>query len=215
MPLVIGLTGGIGSGKSRAGALFEALGATVIDADLESHRLTAPGGGAMAAIEATFGPEFVTPQGALDRARMRSLVYADPTARTRLESILHPMIRAACDRQVQAASGPYVILMIPLLVEAGEPHARAHRVLVIDCDESTQIARVIGRDHLSAETAQRIIAAQASRSQRLAAADDVIDNEGTEDALAHQVETLHRRYASLARSAWPWPPRRPREAATD
>ncbi len=207
MPLVIGLTGGIGSGKSRAGALFEALGATLVDADLESHRLTAPGGAAMPSIEAAFGPEVVTAEGALDRPRMRSIVYGDPSARTRLEAILHPLIRAACDRQVLAATGTYVILMIPLLVEGGEPHARAHRVLVIDCSEATQVARVVGRDRLSEETARRIIAAQASRAQRLAVADDIIDNEGTEVALTHQVEALHRRYARLAARPWPWPPR--------
>ncbi len=206
MPLVIGLTGGIGSGKSRAGALFESFGATLIDADLESHRLTAPEGAAMPAIRTAFGAEFVTPQGALDRARMRALVYAEPAARVRLEGILHPLIREACDQQVLAATGAYVILMIPLLVEASEPHRRVHRVLVIDCDEATQVARVVGRDGLPEETARRIIAAQASRAQRLAVADDVIDNEGTQAALLGQAEALHRHYTDLARKPWPWPP---------
>jgi dephospho-CoA kinase len=206
MPFVIGLTGGIGSGKSRAGARFAALGATLIDADLEAHRLTAPGGAGIEPIRAAFGEQVIDAGGAMDRARMRSIVYADPAARGRLEGILHPLIRQACDTRIREATGPYVVLMVPLLVETGDPHQRAHRVAVVDCREATQLARVLQRDGLPEETIHRIMAAQASRAARLAAADDVLDNEGSPDDLDRQVDALHERYLVMARSPWPWPP---------
>lgn len=196
--LIIGLTGGIGSGKSKVGTLFEALGIAVIDADAISRELTGPSGGAMAAIERTFGREYVDARGALDRARMRTLVFGDAGAKARLEAILHPIIRAETDRRVAAASSPYVIVMIPLLVESGRARERCRRIIVVDCPEEVQIERVMRRDGLARREVEAIMAAQASRSDRLAAADDVIDNGGAPDALPPQVGALHRRYLALA-----------------
>jgi|SRR5579871_2031590 len=207
MPFVVGLTGGIGSGKSAVGRLFTERGATLVDADAESHALTAAGGGAIAAIRREFGDSYIAASGALDRARTRALVFAEPAARRRLESILHPLIQAACDVQVREAAGPYVILMIPLLVESGHPRRRAHRIAVVDCSEEHQIRRVMARDGLSREAVMRTIAAQATRDARRAAADDIIDNDGPPAALAPQVEALHDVYLRAARSgSWPWPP---------
>lgn len=197
--LIIGLTGGIGSGKSKVGTLFEAHGVTVIDADEISRSLTAAGGGAMPAIAAAFGAEFVDPQGALDRSRMRTLVFSDPAAKARLEAILHPIIRAETDRRIAAATSDYVILMIPLLVESGRARERCDRIVVVDCPEEIQIERVMRRDQLPRAQVEAIMAAQVARADRLAAADDTIDNGGSPDALPAQVERLHGRYVSLAR----------------
>lgn len=194
----VGLTGGIGSGKSTVARAFEALGVEVVDADALAHRLTAPGGAAIPAIRAAFGPEVIDARGALDRARMRRVVFADPAARKRLEAILHPMIRAETDRLAQGAASAYVILMIPLLVESGEPRSRCDRVLVVDCPEAEQIRRVIARSGLAQAEVEAIMASQASRAQRLATADDVVDNAGDAAAIAPQVEALHRRYVDLA-----------------
>lgn len=195
---VVGLTGGIGSGKSSVGALFEAHGVEVIDADAISRALTAPGGGAIAAIRAEFGAQFIDAQGALDRARMRALAFAEPAARRRLEAILHPMIRAETDRRMRAARSPYVILMIPLLIESGAPRSRCHRIAVVDVPEDMQIERVLVRDGLPRPQIDAIMRSQAARSERLAAADDVIDNSGDRKALVGQVLELHRRYLALA-----------------
>jgi dephospho-CoA kinase len=196
--LTVCLTGGIGSGKSSVARLFEAQGVEVIDADALAHALTAPGGAAIAAIRAAFGADAIDARGALDRARMRSLAFADPDARGRLEAILHPLIRAESERRRAAAASAYVILMIPLLVESGEPRARCDRVLVVDCPEEEQIRRVMVRSNLARAEVESIMAAQASRAARLAHADEVIDNGGDPDRLPGQVAALHRRYLALA-----------------
>jgi dephospho-CoA kinase len=193
----VALTGGIGSGKSSASALFAALGVPIIDADVISHALTAPGGEALPAIAEAFGAELITADGALDRAALRRIVFADPAARRRLEAILHPRIRANMRADAEAAEGPYVILAIPLLLETGQTDL-ADRVLVIDLPRSQQIERVIARSGLDAAEVERIMASQVSRAERLAAADDIIDNSGPEEALWPQVEALHRRYLTLA-----------------
>jgi dephospho-CoA kinase len=192
------LTGGIGSGKSSVARLFEARGVAVIDADALAHELTAPGGAAIPAIRAAFGPEVIDERGALDRERMRQHVFGDPAARKRLEGILHPMIRDESERQRAAATSAYVILMIPLLVESGDPRRRCDRVLVVDCPEAEQIRRVMLRSNLGRAEVEAIMATQASRAERLAHADDVIDNGGDPDRLGPQVEALHARYLSLA-----------------
>lgn len=198
-PFIVGLTGGIGSGKSSAGHRFAELGATVVDVDAIAHQLTAAHGAAMAAIAAEFGPDVVTAEGALDRAIMRQKVFADPGARSRLEAILHPMIRAESQRQCQAATtAPYVILMVPLLLETGGYRDRAQRIAVVDCSEATQVSRTMARSHLSEDEVRRIMAAQVSRSTRLAAAADVIDNDGDLAHLQRQVDQLHQRYLELA-----------------
>jgi len=195
----IGLTGGIGSGKSTVAALFAQHGVTVIDADQLSHELTASGGGAIDAIRHAFGDEFIDARGALDRARMRTKVFSDAAAKTRLESILHPMIRDETERRLAQAASAYVILMIPLLVETGDPHARCDRVLVVDCPEATQIERVMARSGLSRGEAEAIVAAQVPRSERLRIADDVLDNSGPPESLPPQVAKLHARYVAAAK----------------
>ena len=194
---IVGLTGGIGSGKSAAAEEFAKLGATVVDTDAIAHELTGPGGSAMAAIVEQFGKEFVLPSGAMDRAKVRARVFADPAARRSLEALLHPMIRERSQERIAAAQGPYVIHVVPLLVESRDYRLRADRVLVIDASEATQLARVRERG-LSDEQAKAIIASQAPRGERLAAADDVIANDGTLDALRQQVASLHQRYVALA-----------------
>jgi dephospho-CoA kinase len=194
----VGLTGGIGSGKSTVAREFEARGVTVVDADALAHRLTAPGGAAIPAVRAAFGDEVVDASGALDRARMRAIAFGDASARRRLEAILHPMIRAETERLAQAAPGRYVILMIPLLVESGDPRARCDRVLVVDCPEAEQIRRVMARSHLARAEVEAIMASQASRAARLAAADDVVDNGGDPAGIGAQVDALHHKYLALA-----------------
>lgn len=194
----VGLTGGIGCGKSTVADLFAARGASLVDTDVLAHQLTAPGGAAMPALVAEFGAPFATADGALDRTRMRDLVFADPGARARLEAILHPMIRTATASAALAATGPYTIFVVPLLVESGTWRARVQRILAIDCQETTQIARVMARNGLPEEQVKSIMAAQASRQQRLAAADDVIDNDAGIDALLPQVDRLHQFYLAQA-----------------
>lgn len=201
MPYVVGLTGGIGSGKSRAADLFSALGACVVDTDVVAHELAAPGGAALPAITARFGADALDARGALDRAGMRKRVFADPAERRALEAILHPLIRAESQRRVAAASAPYVVLVVPLLIETPGYRGRVQRVLVVDCPEELQIERAGARSGLSSDEVRRIIAAQAPRAERLAAADDVIDNSGTPEALEAQVGGLHRRYLEHARTA--------------
>ncbi|HEX9183097.1 MAG TPA: dephospho-CoA kinase [Burkholderiales bacterium] len=200
MRLVVGLTGGIGSGKSAAAEEFDRLGATVVDTDAIAHELTQAGGAAMPEVRRLFGADFVDAHGAMDRARMRALAFRDPTARRRLEALLHPLIRAESERRIAAAGGAYVIHVVPLLVESRDYRQRVSRVLVVDCPEDLQIARVRQRSSLADDEIQRIVRSQASREERLAAADDVIDNSGTLDALHKQVRALHARYLELARS---------------
>lgn len=198
MTFIVGLTGGIGSGKSAAAALFGELGAAVVDTDAIAHELTAPGGAAIGPIRGVFGAEVIAPNGALDRTAMRRLAFADAQAKARLEAILHPMIRAEADRRSAAARAPYVVLVVPLLVESGGYRGGVQRVAVVDCPEEIQVARVMSRSGLSAEEARAIMAAQVGREQRLAAADDVIDNGGNLSALRPQVEALHRQYLEMA-----------------
>ena len=198
MSFVVGLTGGIGSGKSAVGDLFAARGIAVIDTDAIAHELTAPGGAAMPAIRAEFGDAVAAADGALDRAAMRAIVFADPSARKRLEGILHPMIRIESERRLAAAESPYVIYMVPLLVESGDYRKRVNRVAVVDCREETQIARVMQRNGLARPDIERILAAQASRAERLAAADDVIDNDGALAELAPRIDQLHQSYLASA-----------------
>jgi dephospho-CoA kinase len=199
--LVVGLTGGIGSGKSAAADEFARLGAAVVDTDVISHRLTAAGGAAIPAIRQAFGDGFVLPSGALDRAKMREHVFADPAARKRLEGLMHPMIRAESDREIAGASGRYVVHVVPLLVESGDYRRRVDRVLVVDCPEAVQVARVRARSGMAEAQARAIVRAQVSRAERLKAADDVIDNSGSLDALRRQVAVLHAKYARLAENA--------------
>jgi len=197
--LKIGLTGGIGSGKTVVADRFAQHGIAVIDTDAIAHQITAPNGSAMPAIAAQFGAEFVDSSGALDRARMRALVFADPIAKRRLEAITHPLIRAECERATLNSSGPYLVLVVPLLVESGTWASRVDRVLVVDCSEARQIERVIQRNGFARAQVEAIMAQQAGRSQRLAAAHDVIHND--EAGLEHVLKAtdeLHLRYLQLA-----------------
>jgi dephospho-CoA kinase len=194
----VGLTGGIGSGKSLVAKMFAAHGAAIVDTDRIARALTAPHGAAMPAVLAEFGADFADADGALDRARMRALVFSDPGAKRRLESILHPMIRDAVFAEAQVAAGPYVIFDIPLLVESGSWKSRVHRVLVVDCPEALQIERVMARNGLSEEQVRAIMAAQASREARLAAADDIVANDAGIADLAPQIDRLHHFYLAIS-----------------
>ncbi|MGO4330738.1 dephospho-CoA kinase [Cupriavidus sp. 2TAF22] len=200
--LQIGLTGGIGSGKTRVADLFAARGAALIDTDLLAHEITAPGGLAIPALREAFGPGCLRADGAMDRNAMRELVFADPAAKARLEGITHPLIRQLTESRAAsiraAALHPYLIYVVPLLVESGSWAARVDRVLVVDCSEATQVARVMARNGFTREQVEAIMARQARRGERLARADDVVDNDGPADALAPQVERLDRLYRSLA-----------------
>lgn len=196
---VVGLTGGIGSGKSAAAEAFRRHGVEIVDADAVAHELTAPHGAAMDAIVAEFGNTVVTAEGGLDRAAMRRLAFADAEVRGRLEHILHPRIRRICAERCAAAVSPYVVLVVPLLIESGTYRDRCRRLVVVDCPEAVQIARVMARSGMERVEVERIMAAQASRAQRLAVADDVIDNGGALENLAPQVARLHAKYLDLAR----------------
>lgn len=201
MSFIVGLTGGIGSGKTTVADLFARRGAALVDTDAIAHELTGPQGAAMAAIAAAFGAAVLRPDGGLDRAAMRAVVFSDRSAKARLEAILHPLIRQQSAARCKAAtSAPYVLLVVPLLVETGSYRQRADRVLVVDCDESVQISRVMARSGLAAEDVKAIMATQASRAERRAVADDVVLNEGGLEALLPQVEGLHLRYLDLARA---------------
>jgi len=195
---IVGLTGGIGSGKSAVAELFHAHGIVIVDADAINHELIGPDGVAMNAVATEFGTHIVTADGALDRDAMRTLVFTDTDARRRLEAILHPRIRTLCAERCAAAQSPYVVLMVPLLIESGAYRERCDRLLVVDCPESVQIARVMARSGLARAEVERIMAAQATRAERLAAADDVVDNSGPPDALPSQVAVLHNKYLTLS-----------------
>jgi dephospho-CoA kinase len=195
----VGLTGGIGCGKTTVADMFAALGASVIDTDVIAHSLTAPHGAAMPALLAEFGEDFATKDGALDRAKMRALVFTDASARSRLEAILHPRIRDATAAAAAIATGDYVIFVVPLLIESGTWRERVTRVLAIDCPEEIQVARVMARSSISEEQVRAIMAAQVSREQRRAQADDIIVNDDGLDALRPQVEALHAMYQAQAR----------------
>lgn len=202
MKFVVGLTGGIGSGKSVAADRFAARGVAVIDTDVIARELTASGGVAIAPIRTAFGPGVMTSEGALDRAALRRIAFADPDARKRLEAILHPLIRAESEariRRLASAEFPYIVLVVPLLVESGAYRERVDRVCVVDCPEEIQVARVTARSGISPAEVSAIMAAQASRAQRLAAADDIIDNAAGLTELDAQVAALHEKYAEMAK----------------
>lgn len=198
MAVRIGLTGGIGSGKSTVLRMLQDLGAAAIDADAISRATTAAGGSALPHIAAKFGPEFIGPDGALDRARMRELAYAHPESRRDLEQIIHPLVGEEIARQVDAAlaaGARCIVYDIPLLVETGRWRAQVDRVLVVDCEPETQVARVAARSGLAPEEVRAIIAAQAPRALRLAAADVVVCNEGLSlEALRYEVEQAARSF---------------------
>lgn len=197
---IIGLTGGVASGKSAVEACFRALGITVTDADQAAREAVAVGSTGLAELVATFGQGVLAADGSLDRAAMRRRVFADAQARKQLEAIVHPRVRAALEDACRQADGPYAIASIPLLAEGG---GRTHypwlqRILVVDVDEATQLARLQRRDGIELALAQSMLAAQATRAQRLAIADDVLDNRGPLDALPEQVARLDRQYRQLA-----------------
>ena len=198
MAFVVGLTGGIGSGKSAAADEFGKLGARVVDTDAIAHDLTGVAGAAIPEIARQFGRAFVDTSGAMDRKRMRDLVFSDAEEKQRLEALLHPMIRAESQRRIEAAQGPYVVLVVPLLIESPDYRNRVRRVLVVDCPEALQVARVRQRSGLAEAEIRRIIASQIQREKRLAAADDVIDNSGPVSALQQQVRKLHETYLKLS-----------------
>jgi dephospho-CoA kinase len=199
-PYTVGLTGGIGSGKSAVAGLFQGLGVEVIDSDEIARELTKKGGEAIGAIRAAFGADALAADGSLDRSKMRRLVFRDAPARKRLEAILHPLIRAESARRSARVRSPYAILVIPLLVESGVDRSRIARVLVVDCPEAQQIERVMKRSGIPEAEVRAMLAAQATREQRLAAADDVIDNGGPLGALERQVSRLNEKYLTLARA---------------
>ena len=200
MNLVVGLTGGIGSGKSTVAEAFAAFGVTVVDTDAIAHELSSAQGGAIPEIVAAFGAGVLRPDGALDRTAMRRLVFSDRGAKGRLEAILHPMIRQESERRCRnAVNSPYVVLVVPLLVENESYGQLVDRVLVVDCAESAQIERVVARSGLAEEEVRAIMAVQATRAERLAAADDVLVNDQGRETLRVRVADLHRRYLALVR----------------
>lgn len=197
----VGLTGGIGSGKSAVADLFARLGPAIIDTDALAHELTGAHGEAIEPIAREFGALFIDAGGALNRSRMRDLIFRDRSARSRLESILHPRIRelALARAATAAADVPYIVFVVPLLVESGNWRERIDRLLLVDCAASTQESRVRARSRLAPQFVRTIMAQQASRSQRLLAADDVLVNEGPLTSLPPRVLRLHRRYCEYAR----------------
>jgi dephospho-CoA kinase len=198
-PLRIGLTGGIASGKSTVAALFAERGVPVLDTDLIARDVVAPGTAGLAEVVAAFGQDVLAADGSLDRRALRERVFAHPEERRRLEAILHPRIRDELERRSAAAGGPYQLLVIPLLVEGGG-QTRVDRVLVVDCPEEIQLRRLVARDGGTEDGARAILAAQASRAERLAAADDVLANDGSPQALAAAVDRLDALYRQLART---------------
>lgn len=199
----VGLTGGIGSGKSTVAECFAALGVPVIDTDVIARQLTAPGSEALDAIRTVFGEAVMQPDGALDRAALRRRVFADAAARHQLEAILHPRIRQRVEQALATLAAPYALIVIPLLVETGGYRDVLDRVLVVDCPEELQIARVVARSGLAQDEVKAILAVQAGRAERLAAADDVIVNTASPAALRADVERLHHRYLALAAAPSP------------
>ncbi|MDA0225777.1 MAG: dephospho-CoA kinase, partial [Proteobacteria bacterium] len=182
-----------------AAVAFAALGATVVDTDAIAHALTRPGGTAIDGVRALFGEDALRADGAMDRAWVRSRVFSNPAERLQLEALLHPMIGAESRRQIDAAAGPYVVHVVPLLVEAPDHRDRYARIAVVDCPEAMQVSRVQRRSGLEESEIRRIVSSQVPRARRLAAADDVIDNGGSLESLQAQVRALHKRYVELAR----------------
>lgn len=199
MPLCVGLTGGIGSGKSAAADHFASLGAAVVDTDVISRELTATDGAAIGALQKYFGAESIAADGSLDRAWMRQRVFGNPAARKELESILHPLIQKRAREAVAAARAPYVVLVVPLLFETGAYLDLVRRTLVVDCDEEEQVRRASARSGITPDEVRRIMVAQLPRAERRARADDVIDNSGSLDALNAAVAGLHEKYLRLSR----------------
>lgn len=198
MPFAVGLTGGIGSGKTTVAELFAQHGAGIVDTDEIARALTGQGQPAVGEIARRFGPQFATADGALDRARMRKLAFEDARARKDLESILHPLIRHEAERLVADSTAPYVILVVPLLLESGAYHKLVRRVLVVDSDQDTRIDRLRRRNNLPREEILAIMSSQVGQAERLRRADDVICNDGDLAALGPQIAALHRKYLDLA-----------------
>ena len=197
----VGLTGGVGSGKSTIASMFSNRGAALVDADAVAHQLTSVGCAAIGALRDAFGDEAIAADGSLDRVYMRARVFYDAVLRTKLEGLLHPMIRSAmnelADRQVLEGA-TYVVRVVPLLVEGGNWRRYADRLLLVDCSDATQLARVRARPGIDDATARRIIAAQATRAERLAVADDVLFNEASLDQMDRRVARLHQTYVHYA-----------------
>ncbi len=200
----VGLTGGIGCGKSTVASLFKECGVLVIDSDVISHQMTQSGGMAIAEIREAFGDDYIDASGALDRVRMRQLIFSDHAAKLKLEAILHPLIRAQILVQVDNANinstlaSPYLLLVIPLLFETLSYHELVHRTLVVDCAESTQVARTIRRSGLDEQTVRAIMASQITRAERLRLADEIIQNDGNLDTLRQEVRQLHLHYKTIS-----------------
>jgi len=199
--LIVGLTGGIGSGKSEVARQFAALGVEIADADVAAHAVTAVGEAGYAAVVQAFGNRAVAADGSLDRAWLRETVFGDASARTQLEGILHPLVRARLDAEVTGWHGPYGLLVVPLLLERGGARSRVDRVLVVDCPEEEQVRRVMERSGLTHREVRAIMATQLSREARLAQADDVIDNGGPRSAVVPQVQRLDLLYRHLSNAA--------------
>jgi dephospho-CoA kinase len=199
MSFVVGLTGGIGSGKTTTAALLGARGAGIVDTDAISHQLTQPGGIAVDPIRKAFSESFITNEGGLKRREMRELIFSDSNARLKLEAILHPLIRADVAHHLGLLSTPYAIIVVPLLLETGSYRGMIRRVLVVDCGECAQIARATARPGMDQKTVRAIMATQMSRQERLARADDVIFNDADLSQLERQVDVMHRKYLGLSR----------------
>jgi len=197
----VGLTGGIGCGKSSAAHFFAELGAGVIDTDVIAHQLTQAGSPALETIRREFGPEYLLPDGSLDRARMRQLIFSDDAAKARLEAILHPLIKKRVLAETESIDAPYLLIVVPLLLETGNYGDVVCRVLVVDCDEQQQLQRTMARSALSAAEVSAIMSKQLSRQARLRVADDVIQNTGSLEDMRRQVENLHRQYLQRAEKA--------------
>ncbi|WP_017348310.1 dephospho-CoA kinase [Pantoea sp. A4] len=197
MPYTVALTGGIGSGKTTVSTAFAALGVAVIDADVIAREVVQPGAPALDAIARRYGADILDNQGALLRSRLREIIFAAPAEKTWLNALLHPQIQARTQQLKQQAAGPYVLWVVPLLVENGL-QTQADRVLVVDVDENMQLSRTQQRDGVTLEQAKSILAAQATRAQRLACADDVINNNGSSQEVLPQVKALHQQYLKLA-----------------
>ena len=198
MPYTVGLTGGIGSGKSVVASLFEKLGAAVVDTDVIAHQLTEAGGAAIPAIQARFGGDFLNADGSLNRSAMRQRVFSDPNAKQALENILHPMIRQRVDAEIATRQAQYVMLAVPLLVETGAYRDRVERVVVVDCSEELQLTRTAARSKLSSAEIKSIMATQAARAERLRHANDIIVNNGELGSLSIPVAVIDQRLRALA-----------------
>ena len=194
----VGLTGGIGSGKTTIANMFAELGAYLVDTDLIAHALTKENGTAISAIENAFGSDFILPSGAMNREKMRQHVFSQPNEKKRLEAILHPLIREKTEAAAKDSTGIYTIFVVPLLVESGSWKLRVSRVLVIDCSEQTQLQRVMNRNGMTQDQVLAIMQTQASRDQRLSAADDVIVSEESLDKIKAEVRRLHDKYVKLS-----------------